>query len=223
MALTNLLDYIKNIGSKNAYGVLNDLNSSLEAWAAQLGFDAWILFLAGLIAAIIVGFFGYKMIKLIMGLGLAYVGYFVGFEIFLIVQKTFAWLPEWTSYIFGAVIALLFLSLAVAKFSYALYTAFALLGYCVTLFYTDNAVLAIGGAVIFAILSVSLIRTVFICTSSVLAGVLSVAFLAKLLPKLTFLQFGEGQWVALVVALVLALIFIAVQAAMNVRRYEKRD
>ena len=223
MTLANFLDYIKNVGSKDVYRVLSDLNASLEAWAKQLGFDAWILFLAGLVAAVVVGFFGYKMIKLLMGLGLAYVGYFVGVEIFLNVQKSLTWLPEWSSYIFGALVALLFMSLAVAKFSYAVYTAFALIGYCVTLFYTNNAVLAVGGAVIFAILSVSLIRTVFICMSSFVSALLSVAFLSKLLPALTFLQFGEGQWVSFGIAIALTLVYIAIQFAINRRRNEDGD
>ena len=223
MTLLNLLDYIKNIGTKDVYMVLSDLSSTIEAWAKQLGFDAWILFLVGLVAAVVVGFFGYKMIKLMMGLGLAYVGYFVGFEIYTLMQKSLTWLPAWGTYIFGAIIAILFMSLAVAKFSYALYTVFALVGYCVTLFYTDNAVLAVGGAVIFAILSVSLIRIVFICTSSFLGGMLSISFLSKLLPKLTFLQFGKGQWLALVAAIVLTLIFVVVQFAINRRANEELE
>ena len=223
MTLTNFLDYIQNIGTKDIYRVLDDLVASLETWAKQLGFEAWILFLAGLIATVLVGFFGYKMIKMLMGLGLAYVGYFVGVEIFLIAQKTLSWIPEWACYIFGAVIGILFMSMAVVKFSYTLYTAFAILGYCVTLFYTDNAVLAVGGAVVFAILSVSLMRLLFILCSSFLCGILSITFLSKLLPRISFLKPGEGQWIALVAALVLMLIFILIQYALDRKPDEETE
>ena len=108
MKLTNFLDYIKNIGTKDVFRVLEDLGASLEAWAKQLGFDAWIMFLAGLAATVLVGFFGYKMIKVLMGLGLAYVGYFVGVEIFTVAKETLTWLPGWSVYILGALIGILF-------------------------------------------------------------------------------------------------------------------
>jgi len=223
MTLTNFLDYIKNIGSKDVFRVLDDLTASLEAWAKQLGIDSWILFLSSLIAAVLVGLFGYKIIKLIMGLGLAYVGYFVGIEIFSVARDTLTWIPQWTCYIFGALVGILFMSLAVAKFSYTVYTAFALAGYCITLFYTNNTVLAVGGAVIFAILSISFIRTVFIFGSSFLCGILAIAFLSKLLPKITFLQFGKGQWWALGAALLLTLIFIIVQFVLSRKPAEETD
>jgi hypothetical protein len=223
MKLTNFLDYIKNIGTKDVFRVLEDLGASLEAWAKQLGFDAWIMFLAALAATVLVGFFGYKMIKVLMGLGLAYVGYFVGVEIFTVAKETLTWLPGWSVYILGALIGILFMSLAVAKFSYATYTAFAIVGYALTLFYTDNAVLAVGGAVILAILSVSLLRVVFILTSSVACGMLSISFLSRLLPKLEFLKLGEGQWIALGAALVLALIFILVQFALSQKPSEELE
>ncbi len=215
MTLTHLMDYIKNIGSKDVYTVLADLNSTIEGWAEKIKIGSWIVFLIGLALAVGIGFFGYKLIKLMMGLGLAYVGYFVGVEVFALVQKPMDWIPDWCAYIFGGLIALVFLALAFAKFSYTIYSVFALIGYCVTMFYTENLILAIGGAVLLAMLSVSLIRTVFIFSTSFFCGMITVSFLSKLLPVLTFLQFGQGRWGALITAGVLAILYAVVQFVIN--------
>ena len=215
MTLTNLLDYLKTAGTKDVFQVLNDLNAAVSAWAAEINIKAWILFLVGLVISVAIGFLGYKMIKLVMGLGLAYVGYFVGVELFRILYKTYDWMPDWIMYIVGAVLAVAFLFLAFAKFSYVIFSVSALLSYFVLMFYTDNAVLSIGVAVVIAMLSISLIRTVFIVGSSLICGVLTVSFLSQLLPKLTFLRLEEGKLVSLIIALVLAVLFAVIQFVVN--------
>ncbi|MBE6553802.1 MAG: hypothetical protein E7666_05605 [Ruminococcaceae bacterium] len=215
MTLTHLMDYIKNIGSKDVYSVLADLGNTIENLAEEIKIGSWILFLIGLAITVGIGFFGYKLIKLVMGLGMAYVGYFVGVEFFALVHQTLDWIPAWCAYICGAVIALLFMAFAFVKFSYTIYAAFALIGYCVVMFYTENTVLALGGAVLLATLSVSLIRTVFITATSFFCGMLTVTFLSKLLPALTFLQFGQKNWGALVVAAIFFLVYLSVQFAIN--------
>ena len=217
MGLSDLLGYIGRASSKDIFQVLTDLNERLSAWATQLDIGAWVFFLVGLLATFAVGFFGYKLIKLILALGFGYIGYFVGVALTDVLTDRFEWLPEWSCYIFGALVAILFLCMAFAKFSYALFSVFAFAGYCVTMFYFDNQVLAVGGAIVLAVLSVTLIRTVFILATSFGCGMLSVSFLAQLLPKVELLQMGEGKWFALCLALGLTAVFAVVQFVINRR------
>ena len=217
MGLSDLLSYIGRASSKDVFGVLTDLNEKLSAWAKEIDISAWILFAVGLILAAAVGFFAYKLIKLIMALGFGYIGYFVGVELAGLFSDKAEWLPEWSCYVFGAAVAIVFLGMAFAKFSYALFAVSGIAGYCVTLFYFDSQVLAVGGAIVLAVLSVTMIRTVFILASSFVCGMLCASFLAQLLPKVEFLQMVEGKWFSLCLALGLTAVFAVVQFVINRR------
>lgn len=215
MGSFDLLGYIGDADSKDLFQVLKAMNGVLADAAESIGLPTFVLFAVGLAAATVAGFFGYKLIKLLMGVCLGGVGYFVGVALFELWGETAEWLPEWGCYICGAVFAVAFFCLAFAKFSYVVYSAFALAGYCTVMFYFENAVLAVGFAIVLAMVSVSWIRTAFVLASSFVSGVLCVAFLSELLPKVELLQLGEGAWFALCLGVALAALFAVVQFVTN--------
>jgi hypothetical protein len=211
----DLLNLINRASTKDLYTVLSYINEKVCALAERLSIGSWILFLLGMAVAAVIGFYGYKLIKLVMAAGLGFVGYIVGNALAELLGESFTWLPTWSGYLFGAIIAVLFLFLAYIKFSYVLFAASGIAGYIITLFYFENSALALGGAVLLAILSVTFIRTVFILASGFSCGMLFVGCLSQLLPKVEFLQLREGEWVSLILALGLAAVFAVVQFVNN--------
>ena len=215
MTLANLLNYIKSASSKDLYTVLSDVNSAINGWAEKLQLESFILFILAAVLAVSVGLFGYKLIKLVSALGMAYIGYFVGIEFYHIVAPRFSWLPEWSAYIFAAVVAIAFLLLAFSKFSYTVYTMSAVMGYFITMFYVDNTVFAVGGALIFAMLSVHFLRIVFITTTSFISGLLTVSFLSQIFPKVAIFDTSSESIPSLILAYGLVVVFAVVQFVIN--------
>lgn len=215
MSLSDILSYIGGASSKDLFVILADLNQAVSDWANAHEIKAIILFALGLAASVIVGLFGYKLIKAVTGLGLAYVGYFAGAELYALLSEKLEWLPEWSCYVIGGVLAIVFFCLAFVKFSYAIFTAAGIAGYLVVLFYFENQVLAVGGGVIAAMLSILMIRAVYILATGFACGMLSVSFLSAMLPKVDQLRLEDGNWIALFLALGLTALFAVVQFVMN--------
>jgi len=215
-----LLQYVGDLSSKDIYQVLSALNGRLTDWATARGIATWLVFALGLAVSVILGFVGYRLIKLVMGLSFGMIGYVVGKALFAFLAEKWEWLPAWCVYVLGAAVALVFLCLAFAKFSYAMFVSFALAGYCVTLFYTGNTALALGGGILLAMLSVFMVRIVFIPTCSFLCGFLSISFLSQLLSKVESLQLKDGNRLSLCCAIGLSVIFAVFQFVKN-RKYKE--
>lgn len=212
MSVTDLIDFAK---SKDIFSALESFNGLLEEWADRLNMNVAILLWAGVALSVIIGFFGYKLIKPIMALGFGYIGYFVGEGIFDLLSEHITQIPDWTVYVIGGVVAVLFMCLAFIKFSYAMFTVAAVFGYFIAFFYTQDSVLAIGGAFLLAMLSVLLIRTVFILLSSFVCGITTVSLLSHIFPKASLLQLGNNQWMAICLTIGIALLFAVVQFVIN--------
>ncbi len=197
---------------RDLYGVLDVCNDNLTSFVESFGLPTWALWAAGIVLALVVGFFGYRLIKLIMGVALAGIGYLIGVALFEHVNSLMEIdLPAWLVYIFGAGLAVIFLMLTIPKFSYALFIGAGVLGFGLTLFYvSNNYTLALGGAFLIAMLTVFAVRYVFILISSALGAVLTVNCLAMLLPGFGFLQLNNESKGIILVA-VLTVIFFLVQ------------
>lgn len=207
----NWLGYLRDLSAKDMYQVLADFNDLFSEWADSLGISAVIFFAVGLALALVFGFGGYKLVKLITALSFGGIGYVVGEALFTFFKARADWLFDWGAYLVGGVVAVAFLCMAFSKFSYALFTMFAFAGYFVTSFYFNDAMIAFGGAILLAMLSVIFIRWVYILTSSFLCGFFAVSFLSQILPSVEFLQMKEGNWLSLCCALALVLVFAVCQ------------
>ncbi len=211
MGLTDLFNYISAATAKSIFQVMNDFNNTIKTLAGEMGIPAWLLLSAALVLTVIVGFVGYKKIRLLMALVLNYFGFFIGMELFSLMKESVKWLPGWLTYIVGAIVAVAFVLLAFVKFSYVLFAVSAVSGYVVLMFYTTNSLISIGGALAFAVLSVAMIRTVFVLTSGMVCGFLTVSFASALFTKAEWLQLGNTQWFSFCLALMIAAIYVVVQ------------
>ncbi len=210
-----MFENLENLASKNIFQVLNDLNDAISNAAEKIGIPGLVFLLLGLALSLAIGFFGYKQVKLLMMVGLGCIGYFVGAAHIASAQESITWLPDWSAYILGAVFAICFAGLAFFKFSYALFGFSTVAAYIMVLFYTSEQLIALGAAIVFAFLAVTLLRTVFILTSSALCGFLTVSFLSAIFPKASFLQLGAGKWGSMILSIAFFVVFAVVQFVLN--------
>lgn len=193
---------------------IGHLNNTLSDLAAKFSVDVRILFGVGIGLALIVGLFGYKMIKLLLSLSFAAVGYSAGTQLFLFLGSKISGLPEWAEYVCGGVLALLFLCMSFAKFSYVWFGSAVLMGgVAASLFIpAEYPLLILGAALVIGLISVMLIRTMFVLTTSFGAGLLCVNFAFGLLPSMNWLNLQSSNyalWIAVAIAVVLALVQFA--------------
>lgn len=193
----------------NLYELLTQMIGRTSELAGKVEVSERSMFIAGAVFAVIVGLLGYRFIKLFMGVLIGLVGYFAGLELFAYLQETtsvIAKAPQWTSYVVGVFLAVMFMALGFSKFSYAMFALFTVIGYNFAGYYLpDRPLLALAGAVVLALLSTLIVRFSFILVSSVAGGFAVVMYLGALLPKARFLQLGAEKsafWVAVGVVLV---------------------
>ena len=140
MTFADLISYLNGAASKDLFEITSDLNRYVTDMATQAELAAWIVFAIGLVAVLAVGLFAFKWIKPLSALLSAYVGYFVGVEVYdRWIQACFEACPEWVAYIFGGVFAVGFLLLGFLKFSYVWCAIAAFCSYCAVGFYFEDA------------------------------------------------------------------------------------
>lgn len=202
--------------------LLQSCNNAISSLADKITLDAWIAFAVAAALAAAVGAFGYKLIKLVIALGFGVGGYFIGEDLYRLLAEKFTELPDWAVYVCGGVVAVGFCVFAFLKFSYAWFGVAAIFGYiAVGHFMPDGYVLlSVGAALLIALLSVSLIRVVFILATSAMAGGFLISFLGAIFPEQGFLQIGQG-WIPYVLVAVAAILFASVQFATNRQRIEE--
>ena len=187
------------------------LNNILVDLASKISMDTRILFGIGIGLALLVGLFGYKMIKLLLSASFAAVGYSVGVQFFHFLGSKISNFPTWMEYVCGGILAVLFICMAFAKFSYVWFGFAALMGGVVTSLFIpeEYPLLILGVALIIGLISVMLIRTMFVLTTSLGAGLLCVNFAFGIFPNMSWLNLQASQialWIAVGIAIVLALV-----------------
>ncbi len=207
-------NFFSTFGQTDLFSMMTQLNDLLTNTANGYGIPTLIFFIVGLVLAVGIGIFGYKLIKLLNAAILAVAGYYlVGAELYFFVVNTFGLttLPVWAPYIPAIIFGVLFFLFAFFKPTYAYYTIMAALGYIMAYFYTQNIFLALGGAVLLALLCMFFVRVSFIILTSVAGGFLATAMLGGILPGVAVLQFTANNWLALGIAGGIALIFAIIQ------------
>ena len=207
----------QNLTSKDMLSHLTDLNGKVGEWAEAIKVPSMVLFIAGIVLALLIGLVGYRLSKPTLALLMAGFGYAVGNELFAAFIGTNAdKAPGWVAYVVGGVVALLFLVLSCLKPKASLLFLAAFCGYMIVGYYAkNNAILSIGGAIVMAMIGVLLSRAFYITVTSVAGGAFAVSFLSQLLPKVELLQIKSGAWIPLVIMAALAVLFIIIQAASN--------
>lgn len=223
MALLNLIySYVRG-ALDGFFNLLNGLNEDvISLWADRLEMSQTLALGLCALATLVLGVLAYKYIKLFVSLGTGVFGFFIGRRMFEALEAD--WLKDWMIWAFAAIAALILLLLAFRRSTYVWYSAAALLGYCVVRFYlVDNFWVALGGALLFALFTVSFFRVMFILTSSFSCGILASSFLFAILPDVKIFEYQifsleSGNLIFWASALILTLIFASVQFSINRRR-----
>ena len=198
---------------KDIVSILAEVNAQLEALAANFNLPAYVLFGAGIALAAILGLFGYRLIKLLMGVASAGAAYFVGVELFKLAEGALKLnLPTAVTYVAGAVCAVAMFFLAFRLFSYVLYVGMAGLGYFVVTFYvgSEHFIIALAGGIVLALLSMMFTRFVFVLLTSLVSSFAVVSMVSALLPDVKYVDLSQGI-IPYVVAGTLACVFFFCQ------------
>ena len=202
----------------NAGGVgkaINEMISMLVSSAEGSNIPGTVVLVAGLILSVFIGIFGYKYIKLLSVAIFGVIGYGIGSEFFFMAINQFGWeLPPLVAYLFGIAMFVLFVCLVYKKFAYALFVVAGMVGFFVGYFIYPNYFLAFAVAIVVALLAISFVRYCFVILLSVCAGFILVGMVSALVPDFRLLSLTEG-FVGTLIAVVVSLIFVAIQLRMS--------
>ncbi len=195
---------VLNAGSIGA--ALEMVIGKIVSVAAGINVPEKVVLVLGLILVALVGAFGYKYIKLLTTGVFAVAGFVIGFEVFTVVNRHFAWnLPGACAYIVGVVMLFGLGYLAFKKFAHALFGMAALAGFVGAYLVHPDYFLAIAAAVIVSMVSMYFIRYAFTAIIASAAAFVTVSLVSSLVPTLTWASLTTsttGKWVALGVAIV---------------------
>lgn len=195
---------VLNAGSIGA--AIEMVTQKIISIAAGINVPEKVVLVLGLVLAALVGVFGYKYIKLLTTGIFGVAGFVIGFEVFTMVNRHFAWnLPGACAYIVGVVMLFGLGYLAFKKFVFALFGMAALAGFVGAYLVHPDYFLAIAAAVIVSMVSMYFIRYAFTAIISSAAAFVTVAMVASLIPSFTWASLiasTTGKWVALGVAIV---------------------
>lgn len=213
--------YLKNIINKDIFQLLSDFNGNIAKWTEMSHIPTLVFGIVGILLALVLGFVGYKLIRPTMSLLMAYGGLIVGDQLFRVLDAKWINMPDWLSWFFAVGVAILFAVMAFARASYVWVILAGIGGYCTVLFYIDDVILALGGAVVLAVIVSYLIRTAYVLLTGIAAGLLTVDFLFILFPKATVFHLSIEKPMSLIIAGSVAMIFILTQFATNRYRGER--
>ncbi len=219
--ISESIAYLKNIIHKDIFQLLTDFNGNIAKWADMSHIPTLVFGIVGILLALLLGFVGYKLIRPTMSLLMAYGGLIVGDQLFRVLDAKWINMPDWLSWFFAVGIAILFAVMAFARASYVWVILAGIGGYCTVLFYVDDVILALGGAVVLAVLVSYLIRTAYVLLTGIAAGLLTVDFLFILFPKATVFSLSIEKPMSLIIAGSVAMVFILTQFATNRYRGER--
>lgn len=201
--MNNLKEFIRT--------TLDGVVNSLDSFADELNVSNILVYILVAIMAITVGVFGYNIIKLICAFALEPFAFSVGAALYTFLVTKLDWdLPKFVYYVFAIAFAILFCYLCFKRFNiifFAIaYTAFSSL----LLSVTEDATLATGGALLLAMICVSMLRISAVLFSSFAGSFLTVAVCGKVLTGLKFLQIATND-VAIYIALGAGVLFAILQ------------
>ena len=204
---------LKSLLNSDPIDLLGKWNDQLADLAERMNVDSLVLYIAAGVLAVLVGLAGMHLAKLFCMVGLGGVGYLIGVELFGYLQSNVDVLTKWPdflSYIFGIVIALVFCVFGWKKCLYVMYATFALLGYSLVIQYaTKNVLLAVGGAVLLAMIASFIMKVAFIALTSAVGGFAMVSILGAIWSDVSILQLGfdnNAIWVAVGAAVVMMIV-----------------
>lgn len=213
--------YIEEATSMDVLEVLNKVNDLLVRGAEKVKIPQVAMFLIAAVLAVVIGVMGYRLMRPAVAILLGLFGLAVGVELIEALPKLPTWVPEWTPWIVGILVAAAFFFMGYFRPQSSLAAISALAGYFLVSFYTDNVVLAWGGAILLALITAHLVRSSLIWITGIASGFFTVSFLSCVFPKVEQLQIGYDNWIGFVIVGVAVIFYVFVQYVMNRHRSER--
>ena len=213
--------YIEEATSMDVLEVLNKVNDLLVRGAEKVKIPQVAMFLIAAVLAVVIGVMGYRLMRPAVAILLGLFGLAVGVELIEALPKLPTWVPEWTPWIVGILVAAAFFFMGYFRPQSSLSAISALAGYFLVSFYTDNVVLAWGGAILLALITAHLVRSSLIWITGIASGFFTVSFLSCVFPKVEQLQIGYDNWIGFVIVGVAVIFYVFVQYVMNRHRSER--
>ena len=213
--------YIEKATSMDVLEVLNKGNDLLVRGADKVKIPHVAMFLIAAVLAVVIGVMGYRLMRPAVAILLGVFGLAVGVELIQAIPKLPAWVPDWTPWVLGVLAALAFFFMGYFRPQSSLAAVSALAGYFMVSFYTDNVVLAWGGAILLALITAHLVRSSVIWITGIASGFFTVSFLSRVFPKIEQLQIGYDNWIGFVIIGVVVIFYVFVQYVMNRHRSER--
>lgn len=213
--------YIEEATSMDVLEVLNKVNDLLVLGAEKVKIPHVAMFLIAAVLAVVIGVMGYRLMRPAVAILLGLFGLAVGVELIEALPKLPAWVPEWTPWIVGILVAAAFFFMGYFRPQSSLAAISALAGYFLVSFYTDNVVLAWGGAILLALITAHLVRSSLIWITGIASGFFTISFLSCVFPKVEQLQIGYDNWIGFVIVGVAVIFYVFVQYVMNRHRSER--
>jgi hypothetical protein len=130
----------------------------------------------------------------------------------MLLQEGMETLPAMLTYVIGAVLAALFFFAGYKKFHFVLFAAAYTIANNFLLGYLGDRMVALGVALLIAILCVTLVRIMVVLLTSFMGSAIAVTLIGAMLPaEVTMMQMQSENDFALVLALGLTVIFALVQ------------
>lgn len=220
MNLTSLLQM-------DVIALLQKVNSEFAELAAKLNMNSLILYISAAVLALIVGFAGMHLVKVLTSFGVAGIGFMAGEWIFehLKVELALSWMqniPDALAHVLGIVLAIVLFILAWKRCLNVLFGVFAVLGFVAINFYAPGEyAIAVVGALLVGLVAVSIVKLAFIALTSVIGGFVAVSVLGGAWPTVSVLQIGTNA-VALWIAVGLSVSCFVVQL-ISTRNYYLED
>ena len=213
--------YIEEATSMDVLEVLNKVNDLLVRGAEKVKIPQVAMFLIAAVLAVVIGVMGYRLMRPAVAILLGLFGLAVGVELIEALPKLPTWVPEWTPWIVGILVAAAFFFMGYFRPQSSLAAISALAGYFLVSFYTDNVVLAWGGAILLALITAHLVRSSLIWITGIASGFFTISFLSCVFPKVEQLQIGYDNWIGFVIVGVAVIFYVFVQYVMNRHRSER--
>ena len=205
---------LKILNAGGIGGAINELINTVISFTGGKIPEKAVL-IAGLVLAVFIGILGYKYIKLLSTAFFAVAGYIIGSAGFGVIKGHFGWnIPNVVSYLVGVALLILLAYVAYKKFAYALCIIAGGIGFLAGYFIYPRYLVAAAVAVVVAMLAMCFVRYGFTAILSVTAGFLFMGMISAMVPDVRLLSLTEG-FVGKLIAIVLSLIFVAIQLHMS--------
>lgn len=202
---------------------LKVLSDALAAMADSASLPHNVAFFWGALIAVLVGFLGYRYVKILPAAYFGVLGYALGSSLFVLANARFDLdLPNLCKHVVGFALMAVLAYLSYKKIAYALFCMVWFSGFVFAYFIYPNYILAIAVGLAAAMVGMHFVRYAVILITSFGGGFLLMAMVSAMAPDITRLSLEVGR-TGKALAILVSLIFAAVQYYLTKDRPEPAE